>query len=218
MSSRGRSEVLETAILGLLEAKPMHGYELRKHLNVMFGTFRALSYGSLYPALKSLVARNWIRELDELGAPENVLTGRRARIVYELTPAGRSAFATILATCGPTTWEDEHFGVRFAFFSKTDAETRIRILEGRRARLGERIDAISQGQGRIRSRIDEYTLELQRYGLEQVEREVAWLDGLLDTERGTRLAAAATTSKPPTASTDAPQEHESAIDTEKERR
>jgi hypothetical protein len=34
--------------------------------------------------------------------------------------------------------------------------------------------------------MDEYTLELQRHGLEQVEREVRWLDGLIDNERGTR--------------------------------
>lgn len=185
MSARAKSEVLETAILGLLDSKPMHGYELRKHLNTMFGTFRALSYGSLYPALKSLVARGWLRELDELGAPEHALTGKRARIVYELTPAGQAAFADILATSGPTTWEDENFGVRFAFFSQTDAETRIRILEGRRSRLHERQEALEKGE-RLRSRMDDYTLELQRYGLEQVEREVAWLDGLIDSERGSR--------------------------------
>src|SRR5665647_717589 len=46
---RGRSDVLEPAILGLLHQTPMHGYELRKRLNVVLGSFRALSYGSLYP-------------------------------------------------------------------------------------------------------------------------------------------------------------------------
>ncbi len=57
---RGRSDVLEPAILGLLHEAPMHGYELRKRLNLVLGSFRALSYGSLYPCLKSLVARGWI--------------------------------------------------------------------------------------------------------------------------------------------------------------
>ncbi len=54
---RGRSDVLEPAILGLLHESPMHGYELRKRLNLVLGSFRALSYGSLYPALKSLAER-----------------------------------------------------------------------------------------------------------------------------------------------------------------
>ena len=48
MSRRG--EVLELAVLGLLHDSPMHGYELRKRLNALLGPFRALSYGTLYPA------------------------------------------------------------------------------------------------------------------------------------------------------------------------
>jgi hypothetical protein len=36
--------------------------------------------------------------------------------------------------------------------------------------------------------MDEYTLELQRHGLEQVEREVRWLDDLIDHERSNRGA------------------------------
>ncbi|HEY5517863.1 MAG TPA: PadR family transcriptional regulator, partial [Coriobacteriia bacterium] len=51
---RARSDVLSMAILGLLHESPMHGYELRKRLNLLLGSFRAFSYGSLYPCLKSL--------------------------------------------------------------------------------------------------------------------------------------------------------------------
>ena len=36
---------------------------------------------------------------------------------------------------------------------------------------------------RTRERVDSYTLELQRHGLESVEREVRWLNELIDTER-----------------------------------
>ncbi len=47
-----RQQLLDFAILGLLHDAPMHGYELRKHLNLTMGVFRALSYGTLYPALR----------------------------------------------------------------------------------------------------------------------------------------------------------------------
>jgi len=172
---RGRSDVLELAILGLLAETPMHGYELRKRLNLLLGSFRALSYGSLYPCLKGLAERRLIVGADgSQTPPPHALSGKRARIVYELTADGKEHLAEMLATSGPSAWEDDHFGVRFALFSQTDAETRLRILEGRRIRT--------------RERIDEYTLELQRHGLEQVEREVRWLDGLIDNERGTRRA------------------------------
>ena len=36
---------------------------------------------------------------------------------------------------------------------------------------------------RTRERLDRYTLELQRHGLESVDREVRWLSELIDTER-----------------------------------
>jgi DNA-binding PadR family transcriptional regulator len=187
---RSRSNVLETAILGLLNSSPLHGYELRKRLNLMLGSFRAFSYGTLYPALKSLVARGLIETTDTKpvdAKPAAGLTGRRGRIVYKLTAEGKEHLQTVLSSSGPAAWEDENFDVRFAFFAQTDAETRIRILEGRRSRLTERLELVRESAARTRERLDEYTLELQRHGLEQVEREVRWLDGLITTERDRAL-------------------------------
>ena len=45
---------------------------------------------------------------------------------------------------------------------------------------------------RSRERVDAYTLELQRHGLDSVEREVRWLTELIDSER--RVDADDTTS------------------------
>jgi DNA-binding PadR family transcriptional regulator len=197
---RGRSDVLEPAILGLLHEAPMHGYELRKRLNLVLGSFRALSYGSLYPCLKSLVDRGWIHGTESVVAPHTVAS-KRARIVYQLTADGKEHLQEILASSGPATWEDENFDVRFAFFAQTDAETRLRILEGRRTRLTERLETVRLSFARTRERMDEYTLELQRHGLEQVEREVRWLDGLIDNERGVRRTRPAGTGRPAVADT-----------------
>ncbi|MFD0657232.1 PadR family transcriptional regulator [Thermocatellispora tengchongensis] len=55
MASGGRGNVLELAVLGSLHETPLHGYELRKRLNALLGMFRAFSYGSLYPCLRSLL-------------------------------------------------------------------------------------------------------------------------------------------------------------------
>lgn len=177
MSRRG--EVLDLAVLGLLHDHPMHGYELRKQLHTSLGSFRALSYGSLYPALKELVARGWISEAPP--APGD--GGRRSRIVYQLTPEGKERLQQMLGESGPTAWEDEQFGVHLALFGQTDADVRLRILEGRRSRLEERMDTLRQSLVRSRERLDRYTLELQQHGLESVEREVRWLNELITTER-----------------------------------
>ena len=37
-----RAETIELAVLGLLHESPMHGYELRKRLNLMLGWGRVL--------------------------------------------------------------------------------------------------------------------------------------------------------------------------------
>ena len=175
-----KSGVLELAVLGLLHESPMHGYELRKRLNTLLGTFRAFSYGSLYPCLRDLESRGWIAE-DAQDA--SGLGGRRSKIVYKLTADGKEKLQELLAESGPASWEDETFGVHFAFFAQTDAEVRLRILEGRRSRLEERLEGVRTAMRRGRERLDSYTLELQEHGLESVEREVRWLNELIASER-----------------------------------
>jgi DNA-binding PadR family transcriptional regulator len=107
---------------------------------------------------------------------------RRSRIVYRLTEEGEQQFRQLLSDAGPTAWDDENFGVHFAFFARTDAAIRLRILEGRRSRLEERLELVRQSITRTRERLDRYTLEAQQHGLESVEREVRWLNELIQTE------------------------------------
>jgi DNA-binding PadR family transcriptional regulator len=179
-----RGGVLELAVLGLLHESPMHGYELRKRLNALLGSFRAFSYGSLYPCLKDLLGRGWITEDgSEQDGGASGLPSKRSKIVYKLTAEGKEQFQRLLSDSGPSAWEDENFGIHFAFFARTDAAVRMRILEGRRSRLEERLERVRTSLSRTRERLDSYTLELQRHGLESVEREVRWLNELIATER-----------------------------------
>jgi len=180
--------LLELAVLGLLHGSPLHGYELRQRLKATLGTFRAFSYGSLYPTLRRMKEAGWLCEDDgnaEVVAGAPPLTGRRGKVVYKLTAEGKERFQELLAEAGPTSWEDETFGVHFAFFGQTDPEVRVRILEGRRSRLEERRESVRATLARTRSRLDRYTLQLQEHGLESVEREVRWLTELIETERRT---------------------------------
>ncbi len=174
--------MLELAVLGLLHETPMHGYELRKRLNGLLGAFRAFSYGSLYPCLKELLLRGLIAEESAPDAPRP-LSGRRSKIVYRLTAEGKERLQDLLAEAGPAAWEDDGFGIRFAFFGQTRADVRLRILEGRRSRLEERMESVRAALARTRERLDSYTLELHKHGLESVEREVRWLNELIASER-----------------------------------
>lgn len=191
-----RATVLEFAVLGLLHDAPMHGYELRKRLNAVLGSFRSLSYGSLYPCLKQLLAAGLIVEAGPADAGAPALTGRRARIVYQLTADGKERFEQLLAETGPDAWDDERFDVHFAFFARTDSEVRMRILHGRRSRLEERMTAIRTSMTRTAARVDDYTIELARHGLDGVEREVRWLTELIASEQSGSPARKTTTTSP----------------------
>src|SRR3954464_6799286 len=169
-----KGEALEMAVLGLLHESPLHGYELRKRLNLLLGWTRLLSYGSLYPALKRMLRAGGITEVATSNAGS-----RRQRIVYQITPAGTEFFTTEITEAGPAAWEDETFNMRFAFFSRTDATVRLRILEGRRSRLQERLDRARTLHGED----DRYVSELRRHSIESVEREVRWLTELIEAER-----------------------------------
>jgi len=180
-----RAETLDLAVLGLLHENPLHGYELRKRLNIVLGWGRVLSYGSLYPALKRMLRAGWISEY--VAAPDRAAraslgTSRRPRIVYELTAQGREHFSRLMSDAGPASWEDDTFDVRFAFFGRIDREIRLRILEGRRARMEERLARLRQTQA-AGEPANSYTAELHRHGLELVEREVRWLTDLIAAER-----------------------------------
>jgi DNA-binding PadR family transcriptional regulator len=195
-----KSGVLELAVLGLLHESPLHGYELSKRLKGVLGPLRAISYGSLYPCLSSLQRAGLITTDDS--ASESG-PGRRKKNVYKLTAEGKERLQEQLAEGGPSAWDDDSFGVRFAFFAQTDADVRLRILEGRRSRLEERKERASSSM-RTREKLDHYTLELQRHGLEAVEREVRWLNELIATERdgdAVRPNRAPSTTTEPTATT-----------------
>lgn len=180
--NKRRQNVLEFTVLGLLEQQPMHGYELRKRLNLVLGSFRAISYGSLYPCLKDLESRGLIAPV---GAPAFAAptTSKRARISYALTQAGNEHFQVLLEDIGPDALEDEGFAAHFAFFSAARSEIRVRILDGRRARLIDRIEELQRAQDQADARGDVYVTALQHHNVKSLQSEVDWLSSLIEKER-----------------------------------
>jgi DNA-binding PadR family transcriptional regulator len=169
--------VLELAILGLLKERAMHGYQLSKRLADTLGAFWKVSYGSLYPALK---------RLEREGAVESAFpreeVGRRKN-VYRITAKGEEMFSALLQEAGEESWEDNRFRVRLAFFQYLKPDTRLRLLEKRRAYLEDRLSQIKTSLAKARERIDNYTLSLMRHGEEATQQDIKWLDDLIKNER-----------------------------------
>ena len=74
---------LDLIVLKLLRAGPANGWDLTQSIQLVSKGALDVNYGSLYPALRRLEARGWIK--GRWGTSEN---NRRARF-YELTAAGR---------------------------------------------------------------------------------------------------------------------------------
>jgi transcriptional regulator len=73
---------LDLIVLKLLRAGPANGWDLTQSIQVVSKGALDVNYGSLYPALRRLEAKGWLK--GRWGTSEN---NRRARF-YELTAAG----------------------------------------------------------------------------------------------------------------------------------
>jgi DNA-binding PadR family transcriptional regulator len=169
--------VLELAILGLLKEQTMHGYQLSKRLADTLGAFWKVSYGSLYPALKRLEREGAVESVfprDEVGRRKNV---------YRITEKGEELFYELLQEAGQESWEDNRFRVRLAFFKYLKPETRLKLLEKRRAYLEGRLSEIKTSLRNARERIDNYTLSLMEHGESATQQDIKWLDDLIKAER-----------------------------------
>jgi DNA-binding PadR family transcriptional regulator len=197
--------MLELAILGLLEDQELHGYEIRKRLRDELGLFSNISFGSLYPALSRLERARAVEAVeetgDDLGGPVPMTgslsgeraalrarrsapsRGRRGRKVYRITDEGRLQFAALLANESGAGAEDARsFGLRLAFARYLPPQARLRLLERRRAQLAQRLTETRAAMA-AGSRLDPYARSLVEHTTESTERDIAWLDRLIEAER-----------------------------------
>jgi DNA-binding PadR family transcriptional regulator len=198
--------MLELAILGLLQEQELHGYELKKRLGETLGPFSGASFGSLYPALRRLEASGAVKAVEANATPVTPsrpmpmtgslggelaafraaarrsagVAGGRAKKVYGITERGQELFEELLAgeaVGGPD--DDRTFNLKLAFARFLPTEARLRLLERRRAHLVERLARAPRRTG-----LDRYRRSLLEHTNESTERDISWLDRLIEAEKG----------------------------------
>jgi DNA-binding PadR family transcriptional regulator len=104
--------MIELMILGFLAEGPLHGYILRKRMEMLYGSARPISYGTLYPAINRLVAARLVRQSEEPGK------AGAARQVLSLTFPGRQSLEERLrGATGHDITDGQRFTVVLAFLS-----------------------------------------------------------------------------------------------------
>ena len=202
--------MLELAILGLLKEQDLHGYELKKRLTEALGPVSSVSFGSLYPALARLERAGAVEATSpsaeaDVVVPAIPMTGSitgetaafrarraagrrpaprstRGRKVYRITPAGERLFGQLLEAENSAD-DDRAFVLRLAFCRHLRPEARLGLLERRRAQLVERLARARTTFRTRRERMDAYTRSLIEHGAEATERDISWLDSLIEMER-----------------------------------
>jgi DNA-binding PadR family transcriptional regulator len=203
--------MLDMAILGLLEERDLHGYEIRRQLREHLGLLANVSFGSIYPALTRLEKSGAVVATEGAGpegaAPAAVAPptgslsgeravlrarrhsptrGRRGRKVYRITDTGRALFAELLAGSGATD-DARSFGLRLAFARHLAPQARLTLLEHRRALLVQRLAEAEAA----RTDLDVYAQSVVQHTADGVARDITWLDTLIASERAD-LATAGT--------------------------
>jgi PadR family transcriptional regulator, regulatory protein AphA len=92
---------LDHILLGLLR-QPASGYELKATFDDTIGHFWAAELSQIYPTLKRLQAKGWLRSHK---APSKRGAGK---LVYQTTPAGRRVLREWLSS-GPQLGNDDRF-------------------------------------------------------------------------------------------------------------
>jgi DNA-binding PadR family transcriptional regulator len=202
--------MLELPVLGLLKDRAMHGYELRKQLGGMLGPFWQVSWGSLYPTLRRLAKAGAVEkvETEQPARRTRMSTGKtrtrsrstttpamssgRKKNVYRITAKGEELFAAMLEETAAAV-DAEHFTLKLAFFRYLQPETRLALLERRRAYLIDKLAEFKNNLRDYRERIDSYTLSMHNHGMASTESDIAWIDELITQERAPLTGAPETT-------------------------
>lgn len=79
---------LRHAILGIIEYKPVHGYQLKQVLELGISTFWPVNLAAIYPCLRQLESEGLVAHTTERSGD-----GRPNRKVYSITDAGRQELA-----------------------------------------------------------------------------------------------------------------------------
>lgn len=126
---------LKYAILGLLNRKPMTGYDLSKEFNFQLCEFWSAKHSQIYPELKKLTEEELITYKVEISG--DVLEKK----VYYITEKGKDEFLKWLAKDQPMEPTPKNkFRLRVYFYNNLDIETRITLLEHQLIQHNKRLE------------------------------------------------------------------------------
>lgn len=166
---------LDSLILGLLDLKPMTGYDLKKAFDGTVAHFWSADQSQIYRTLTRL-ERDGLVDVRVIPQP-----GKPDRREHRLTDEGRAALAAWLRSPLPDDRPREPFLGRLFLVGREDDPELVRALLAERRdaarRLLATLESIPAVDGDLAARLRTATL---RNGIREVKAELTWLDELED--------------------------------------
>ena len=162
---------IQNTLLGLLEAEPRHGYDLKRAYDRLFEGLRPLRFGQLY----STLGRSQRDGLVTIGDPEPGLGPDRRS--YTLTAGGVSTIDEWLRQTEPVTGPVESSLFPKVVLSLLTQRPTRDLLEAQRAVHLDRMRALLASRN---DQSDEAALALVELQAFHVEADIRWLDHTLD--------------------------------------
>jgi DNA-binding PadR family transcriptional regulator len=164
---------LRLAILGLVAMHPQSGYDLRKVFETTpMGNFSS-SPGAIYPALKSLEKKGWVR-----GEPDKTAS-LRPRLVYSITEEGDAILRAELkkpVTHDDLIWHFDLLMLRFAFIERVGYPQALRFLGEFRDEAAAYVSYLEGLRDQMREQLTPCGRLALEHGIQGTHGSVLWAE------------------------------------------
>lgn len=162
-------------ILVMLDNRPMHGYEIKKQVELVLGGSVALNNKVLYPTLK---------RFEEMEAVQREVVrqeGKPDRHLYSITDHGRELMQMLLQDASPDVLRSNvEFLVRVSLFYLLESEERLEILSTRAGIVRKNTAHLHEMRALARERnANAFAEEVIAFNEQRDLHELEWIQALM---------------------------------------
>ncbi len=157
------------AILGLLNQKPMHGYEIKKEFEKSVSYIWSINVGQLYTLLKKMEGENVIEKKE---VPQE---NKRDKSVYEITDAGRNELQEWLSSPILNRQTKDEFYLKMMFLTQLDKEKARKYVDEQIEVMEKQTKTFKEIGINQSNRMDKFMFLLLEASIIHFEVDIKWL-------------------------------------------